>query len=78
MLDRCAASPRATSEDGGLQTEPTGSIETVVENGASIGSGATILGGVRIGAAAQVGAGAVVTKDVAPGATVVGNPAAPL
>jgi UDP-2-acetamido-3-amino-2,3-dideoxy-glucuronate N-acetyltransferase len=71
--------PRATSEDGGLQTEADWElIETVVEHGASIGSGATILGGVRIGAAAQVGAGAVVTKDVAPGATVVGNPAAPL
>jgi UDP-2-acetamido-3-amino-2,3-dideoxy-glucuronate N-acetyltransferase len=71
--------PRATSEDGGLQTEADWElIETVVENGASIGSGATILGGVRIGAAAQVGAGTVVTKDVPPGATVVGNPAAPL
>jgi serine acetyltransferase len=41
----------------------------------AIGSGATILGGVHIGAGALVGAGAVVTKDVAPGATVVGNPA---
>ena len=47
----------------------------MVEDEASIGSGATILGGVRIGAGALVGAGAVVTKDVAPGATVVGNPA---
>ena len=50
----------------------------MVEEGASIGSGATILCGVRIGAGALVGAGAVVTKDVAPGATVVGNPARPL
>jgi len=48
---------------------------TVVERGATIGSGATILGGVRIGAGALVGAGAVVTRDVAPGDTVVGNPA---
>ena len=47
----------------------------MVERGASIGSGATILGGVRIGRGALVGAGAVVTRDVAPGATVVGNPA---
>lgn len=68
--------PRATGEHGSLQTESDWElIETAVADGASIGSGATILGGVRIGAAAQVGAGAVVTKDVAPGATVVGNPA---
>jgi UDP-2-acetamido-3-amino-2,3-dideoxy-glucuronate N-acetyltransferase len=46
--------------------------------GASIGSGATILGGVRVGRGATVGAGAVVTRDVAPGTTVVGNPARPL
>jgi UDP-2-acetamido-3-amino-2,3-dideoxy-glucuronate N-acetyltransferase len=71
--------PRAASGDGRLQTgDDWELIETVVEDDASIGSGATILCGVRIGAGAQVGAGAVVTKDVAPGVTVVGNPAAPL
>lgn len=48
---------------------------TVVEAGASIGAGATLLPGIRIGAGAMVGAGAVVTRDVAPGTTVVGNPA---
>ena len=46
-----------------------------VERGASIGAGATILPGVTIGAAAMVGAGSVVTKSVAPRATVLGNPA---
>lgn len=51
---------------------------TVIESGASIGGGATILPGVRIGKGALVGAGAVVTRDVAPGVTVVGNPARPL
>jgi maltose O-acetyltransferase len=43
-----------------------------------IGGGAIILPGVVIGDDAVVGAGAVVTRDVAPGATVVGNPARPL
>lgn len=68
--------PRATNGAGALQTEEDWELlETVVERGASIGSGATILGGVNIGRQAVVGAGAVVTRDVEPGATVVGNPA---
>jgi UDP-2-acetamido-3-amino-2,3-dideoxy-glucuronate N-acetyltransferase len=50
-------------------------LTTWVEAGACIGGGATLLPGVRVGAAATVGAGAVVTKDVDPGDTVVGNPA---
>ena len=71
--------PRATAEYGALQTEADWKLlTTVVEPGASIGSGATILGGVRIGRDATVGAGAVVTRDVAPGAVVAGNPARPL
>jgi len=40
-----------------------------------IGSGAIILPGVRVGEDAIVGAGSVVTRDVPPGATVMGNPA---
>jgi acetyltransferase-like isoleucine patch superfamily enzyme len=68
--------PRATNGEGELQGDADWELlTTVVERGATIGSGATILGGVRIGARATVGAGAVVTKDVAPGSTVVGNPA---
>jgi acetyltransferase-like isoleucine patch superfamily enzyme len=71
--------PRATADDGALKTEVDWKLlPTVVEAGASIGSGATILGGVRIGRDALVGAGAVVTRDVEPGATVAGNPARPL
>jgi UDP-2-acetamido-3-amino-2,3-dideoxy-glucuronate N-acetyltransferase len=71
--------PRATSRDGGLQTDADWElIETVVHDRASIGSGATILCGVCIGEGAQIGAGAVVTRDVAAHATVVGNPAAVL
>jgi UDP-2-acetamido-3-amino-2,3-dideoxy-glucuronate N-acetyltransferase len=68
--------PLATNENGHLQTEADWSLlRTVVERRASIGTGAVILGGVRIGEAAVVGAGAVVTRDVAPGETAIGSPA---
>jgi len=68
--------PRATTDDDVLQTEGDWELlHTVVERGASIGSGAVVLGGVRIGAGARVGAGAVVTRDVSSGATVAGVPA---
>jgi acetyltransferase-like isoleucine patch superfamily enzyme len=67
--------PRATAA-GRLQTAADWDvIPTRVCRGASVGSGAVILGGVTIGAGALVGAGAVVTRDVAPGTVVVGNPA---
>jgi len=46
-----------------------------LKRGCSIGAGAILLPGVVIGEGAMVGAGAAVTKDVPPGATVVGNPA---
>jgi acetyltransferase-like isoleucine patch superfamily enzyme len=68
--------PRATGRGGALQTADDWQLlRTVVEDGASIGSGAVILGGVRIGAGALVGAGAVVSRDVEPGTTVAGVPA---
>jgi acetyltransferase-like isoleucine patch superfamily enzyme len=68
--------PRATDDSGQLQTEADWQASrTFVESGASIGSGAVILGGVRVGARALVGAGALVTQHVPPGATVAGNPA---
>ena len=67
--------PHATA-GGAPQTEADWKVvPTHVCRGASIGSGAVILGGVRIGEGALVGAGAVVTKDVAPRSVVVGNPA---
>ena len=47
----------------------------IVESFAVVGANATILPGVRIGHHALVGAGSVVTHDVAPHSTVVGNPA---
>jgi UDP-2-acetamido-3-amino-2,3-dideoxy-glucuronate N-acetyltransferase len=68
--------PRATTADGSLQVEADWErLDTVVERGAAIGSGAVVLGGVRVGAGALIGAGAVVTRDVAPGAVVRGSPA---
>lgn len=68
--------PRATNDDGSLQTAADWKCEsTVIKKGASIGSGATLLCGITIGEKSIVGAGAVVTKDVPPGVIVVGNPA---
>ncbi len=49
--------------------------KVLIRRGASIGSNATILGGVTVGARAMVGAGAVVTHDVPDRTVVVGNPA---
>jgi UDP-2-acetamido-3-amino-2,3-dideoxy-glucuronate N-acetyltransferase len=67
--------PRATT-DNRPQTEADWTVvPTLVKRGASIGSGAVILGGVTIGEHALVGAGAVVTHDVPDHAIVVGVPA---
>jgi acetyltransferase-like isoleucine patch superfamily enzyme len=68
--------PRAVNEDGSPQTDQDWQlVETVVEDGASIGTSVTVLGGVRIGAGAMIGAGSVVTRDVPPRTVVAGNPA---
>ena len=68
--------PRATAPGGALQTEADWRVlPTRVRKGASIGSNATVLPGIVIGACAMVGAGAVVTRDVPEHAVVVGNPA---
>lgn len=50
-------------------------LDTTIEDGASIGSGAVILGGITIGRGALVGAGAVVSRDVVAGDVVAGVPA---
>jgi UDP-2-acetamido-3-amino-2,3-dideoxy-glucuronate N-acetyltransferase len=68
--------PQATTTEGELQTDEDWTLLPItIERRASIGSGAIVLGGLRIGERAIVGAGAVVTRDVEPGATVAGSPA---
>jgi acetyltransferase-like isoleucine patch superfamily enzyme len=68
--------PKAVNDAGELQTEADWNCQrTLVKKGATIGSGVTVLGGITIGENAMVGAGSVVTRDVPPDATVVGNPA---
>ena len=68
--------PRATAPTGEIQTEKDWKVETtLVKEGASIGSGVTVLSNVVIGEHAIVGAGSVVTKDVPPYGVVAGNPA---
>ena len=54
---------------------PQNFLITRVCKGSSIGGGAVLLPGITIGEGAMIGAGAVVTKSVPPGSTVVGNPA---
>jgi acetyltransferase-like isoleucine patch superfamily enzyme len=67
--------PRATA-NGQLQTEADWKVErTVIKQGASIGTGTTILANVTVGENAIVGAGSVVTKDVPANSIVAGNPA---
>ena len=68
--------PRATTETGALQGEEDWQVVPIlVKERASIGSNATLLCGITVGAGAVVGAGSVVTNDVPDGAVVVGNPA---
>jgi len=68
--------PRAVNPDGSLKSaddwEATG---VVIEAGASVGAGATILGGVTVGQWSLVAAGSTVTKDVPAYALVAGSPA---
>jgi len=68
--------PRSTTEDGKLQTEADWvCVPTCVQDGASIGSSATLLCGITVGESAIVGAGSVVTEDVPAKTIVAGNPA---
>lgn len=62
-----------TSPDNGV----AGKRHPTLRDGAILGSGAQVLGPIIVGERARVGANAVVTKDVAPGAVMVGIPAKP-
>jgi len=68
--------PRAVNPDGSLKSvadwEATG---VVVEEGASVGASATVLGGVTVGRWSLVAAGSTVTRDVPAFALVAGSPA---
>lgn len=68
--------PRAINADGSVRGDDDWELlPTVVKEGASIGSGATILPGVTIGEFSLVGAGSTVVKDVPARTIVAGNPA---
>lgn len=68
--------PAAVNPDGSLQTEADWTmLGTRIKRAASLGSNATILGGVMVGEGALIGAGAVVTRDVPDYAIAVGVPA---
>ena len=68
--------PMATGESGELQTEDDWEVvPTIVKQGASIGSNATLLCGITVGSGSIIGAGSVVTRDVPNKTIVAGNPA---
>lgn len=63
-------------------TDPANGIagkrHPTLSDGVIVGSGAQVLGPVLVGPRARIGANAVVTRDVAEGATMVGIPAKPM
>jgi UDP-2-acetamido-3-amino-2,3-dideoxy-glucuronate N-acetyltransferase len=70
--------PRAVNLDAQLETEKDWLgrfVKTIIDNEVSIGSSATILGGVTIGSRSIIGAGSVVTKNIPPDQIWAGNPA---
>ena len=70
--------PQATNSKGELEkTEDWKDryVETYIEHNVSIGSNATIIGGIKIRNNSMIGAGSMVVHDVYTGTTVAGNPA---
>lgn len=79
MEDYVRISQYATIETAGLDLNqplpyPHVSRPIVLKRGAWIGAGAMVLGGVTVGENAVVGAGVIVTRDIPPGAILVGQP----
>jgi hypothetical protein len=73
LVENCCPSISPGTERSKLDLGGKNLVQrTVVENRASIGSGAVVLGGVRIGEGALVGRARFVTRDVAPDETVAG------
>ena len=67
--------PRATTADGSRQADGDWElVRTRIRRGASLGSGAVVLGGIEVGEGAIIGAGAVVTADVPAWTIVAGVP----
>jgi UDP-2-acetamido-3-amino-2,3-dideoxy-glucuronate N-acetyltransferase len=67
--------PQAVNTEGSMQTNVDWAlVPTLIKSGSAIGSNATILGGLTIGAHALIGAGTVVVRDVPDYAVVVGSP----
>jgi serine acetyltransferase len=69
---------RQNTTIGPKMVDGANTASPVLEDGVDVGANAVIVGPITIGAGATVGAGAVVTRDVAPGSTVAGNPARPI
>ncbi len=66
--------PSAVSESGNMKNESDWElVKTKIKKGASIGSNATIMGGITIGTMALIGAGAVITKNIPDYKIVIGN-----
>ena len=66
--------PTSTNKEGKMKIEEDWQLEnTLVKEGASIGSNATIMGGITIGKNSLIGAGAIITKEVPDFKIVVGN-----
>ena len=73
--DRYPRSPRMAHARERYSDKANWLAHTVVEQGSSIGAGATVLAGITLGRYCLIAAGSVVTEDVEPHALMIGAPA---